>query len=271
MSKPGVKFGICHYSLPMDGPCALEIAKEVGFDGVQLDIIKNYKNQYALAEKITQKKFMELGKKYGIEFPSVSVRQLDESTIFGEDNSVGVNAIKVAIEVARDMGAPIVLVPTFANSEIKSEENFSQAVEILSQACDLAADYGITIGTENVLPPDEIEKLLDEVARPNIKFYFDIQNHYIHKGYNSAKLLERLMPHVCEVHVKDGKNKDLSGALLGQGDAGFYQCVEVLKKHNYSGWIVTENYYDLKPLSLGNDDPVELMRMDLQTLKDTFR
>jgi len=271
MSKPGVKFGICHYSLPLDGPCALEIAKEVGFDGVQLDIIKNYKKQYALAEKITQKKFLELGRKYNIEFPSVSVRQLDESTIFGENKSVGVNAIKVAIEVARDMSAPIVLVPTFGNSEIKSKENFNQAVEVLSQACNLAADYGITIGAENVLPPDEIERLLNEVNRPNIKFYYDIQNHYIHKGYDSAELLEKLMPYVCEVHVKDGKNKDLSGALLGQGDTGFYECVEVLKKHNYSGWVVTENYYDLEPLSLQDDDPVELIKMDLKTLKDAFK
>lgn len=270
MPKPEIKFGICHYSLPLDGPCALEIAKEVGFDGVQLDIIRNYKNQYALAEKTTQKKFLELSKKYNIEFPSVAVRELDQFTILGEENSIGVNAVKIAVEVARDMGAPIVLVPTFVNSKIKNEQDFNQVVKVLAQACDFAVEHGITIAAENTLSPEEIERLISEVNRPNIKFYFDTQNHYLEKGYNSAQLLERLLPLVCEVHVKDGKNKDLSGAILGQGDTGFYQCVEVLKKHHYSGWVVTENYYDLEPLSLQNDDPLELIKTDLKILKDAF-
>jgi GH15 family glucan-1,4-alpha-glucosidase len=53
-----------------------------------------------------------------------------------------------------------------------------------------------------------------------------------------------------------------------RGDTGFYDTVEVLKKHDYSGWIVFENYYDRKPLSLKNNNPVELIKKDLQTVKE---
>ena len=168
------------------------------------------------------------------------------------------------------MGVPIVLVPNFVNSKIKNDKDFSRAVKVLTEVCDLAANHGITIATENALSPGKIDKLIGEVNRPNIKLYFDTQNHFLHGDYNMAQLLERLMPYVCEVHVRDGKNKDESGAILGQGDAGFYECVEVLKKHNYSGWVISENYYDLEPLSLQNDNPVELIKMDFKILKDAF-
>ena len=145
-----------------------------------------------------------------------------------------------------------------------------QAVNVLRNACDIAGENGITIATENVLSPEQIEELIDKVNRSNLKLYFDSQNHYLHKKYAMPELLDRLMPYVCEVHVKDGKNNDLSGALLGEGNSGFYDSIEVLKKYNYSGWIISENYYDLEPLSLKNDNPVELMKEDLRILKNAI-
>ena len=270
MLESDIRIGICHFSLPLEGPCAVKIASEVGFEGVQLDMIRNYKNQLALAERITQKKFIELGKKYNIKYPSISVRELDQFSMFAKDN-IGVDAINKSIDAAHDMSIPIVLIPNFVNSEIKNKKDFDITVKILTNACDNAARYGITIATESTLSPDNIERIIKEIYRPNFKLYFDTQNHFLHKDYNMAELLERLIPYVCEVHVKDGKNKDLSGALLGQGDADFYGCVKVLKKYSYSGWIITENYYDLEPLKLQNNDPVELMKMDLKILRDAFR
>ena len=270
MSKVNIKLGICHYSLPLEGPCAVKIASEVGFEGVQLDVIRNYKNRPELLEKITRKKFIEVGKKYNIEYPSIAVRELDRFSMFAEDN-IGVNTIKKTVKVARDMNIPIVLIPSFGNSEIKNEQDFNIAVNILSEICDIAADYGIIIATESNLSPEDIERLINSIGRSNIKLYFDTQNHFLHGNYDMATLLERMMPYICEVHVKDGKNKDLSGALLGKGDSGFYNCVEVLRKNNYSGWIITENYYDLEPLSQQNEDPMELMKMDYKTLKDAFK
>ncbi|MBM3707911.1 MAG: sugar phosphate isomerase/epimerase [Actinobacteria bacterium] len=262
-----IKFGICHFSLPVEGPYALKIASEAGFDGVQLDMISNYKNQLALSKDIVQKAFLFLGEKYNIEFPSIAVRELDRFSMVSEDNSIAVDAINKAIEAAVKMKIPIVLVPSFENSDIKSDTDLKQAVKVLKNACDKALESGIIIAAENLLSPMKIEELFKQTNRPNLKLYFDTQNHYLHKGYKMADLLERLMQYVCEVHVKDGKNGNLSGALLGEGDAGFYESIEVLKKHNYSGWIISENYYDLEPLSLQNDNPVELMKEDLKILK----
>lgn len=265
-----IKFGICHFSLPIEGPCALEIASEAGFDGVQLDMIRNYKNQMALSKKITQEAFLYLAEKYNIEFPSISVRELDQYSMVIQNNDIAVDAIKKAISAAVKMMIPIVLIPSFVKSDIKSSKDFMQTVKVLKIACDLADENGITIATENILSAEKIEELFNMINRSNLKLYFDSQNHYLHKKYNIAELLDRLMPYVCEIHVKDGKKNDLSGALLGEGDTGFYDFIEVLKKNNYSGWIISENYYDLEPLSLKNDNPVALMKEDLRILKSVL-
>ena len=265
-----IKFGICHFSLPIEGPYALKIASEAGFNGVQLDILSNYKNQLALSKKITQEAFLKMGIEYNIEFPSIVIRELDQCSMVTKNNEIAVDVIKKTINAAANMKIPIVVVPNFANSNIKSTEDFKQAVNVLKNACDIAGEYGITIATENILSPDKMVELIEKVNRPNLKLYFDSQNYYLHKKYNTAVLLERLMQYVCEVHVKDGKGNDLSGALLGEGDTGFYESIEVLKKHKYAGWIISENYYDLEPLSLKNDNPVELMKEDLRILKNAI-
>jgi len=81
-------------------------------------------------------------------------------------------------------------------------------------------------------------------------------------------MIEKLFPYIVEVHVKDGKNKDLSGAIIGEGDSGFYKSIETLKRLNYSGWIILENYYDQEPLRLKNNNYFELITQDIEILKN---
>jgi sugar phosphate isomerase/epimerase len=75
------------------------------------------------------------------------------------------------------------------------------------------------------------------------------------------------MSYICQVHAKDGKNGDLSGAPLGRGDVDLQESIEVLKMQGYDGWIVNENYYDVPPLVDEGDDPVEKIKDDLATLR----
>lgn len=265
------KIGICHWSLPMEGPYGCKLAAEIGLDGIQLDIGHSSRG-FLLSNDFVQDAYLVLAEKYGISFPSITIRELDEVAMTKpegtEDRELMNKALIKTIDAAEAMNIPIVMIPSFVESEITNEDEFQEAVSYLQFGCDYADGKGITIATENTLSVSEIKRLIEEVNRPNIKLYFDSQNHYLHKDYNIAEILDDLIEYVCQVHVKDGKNKDLSGALLGEGDTGFYDTVEVLKKHDYSGWIVFENYYDREPLSLQNSNPVELIKKDLQTIKE---
>ncbi len=267
------KIGICQWALPMEGPYGCKLASELGLEGIQLDIGNNQRG-FLLSKNFVQEAYLECGKEFAISFPSIGIPELDNFSMIApegsRDREVSDKAIKKAIETAEAMKIPLVMIPSFNKSEIKTKAHFKQAVKCLKNACDYAKNKGIIIGTENSLSVNDVKSLFEEVNRPNLKLYFDTQNYFLNKGYNTAEMLELLISYICEVHVKDGKNGALSGALLGKGDTNFYDSIKVLKKYNYSGWLVLENYYDREPLSLQDDNPLELLKQDIKTLKEAI-
>jgi sugar phosphate isomerase/epimerase len=184
-----------------------------------------------------------------------------------EESRIVRSGITKAIEACQAMNIPILLIPNFVKSEISGRREFEEAVEVFQWACDEAGEKEIIIAAENTLSTEDTKRFLNKIDKPNLKLYFDTQNYYLHKEYDTPQMLDDLFEYVCEIHVKDGKGKDLSGTLLGEGDTDFYGSMEVVKKHGYNGWIVIENYYDQKPLSDQDDDLKALIKEDLKTLK----
>jgi len=257
--------------MPMKGPYACKTVSELGLDGIQLSG-GYHKTGFHISQGMIQKAYIELSKMYNISFPSIDIRELDYSNVFGpkdsRDTEIALYAIKSGIDAASYMNIPLVLVPNFEKSLVKSKEDFKKLIKILKDICDYAQDKNIIIASENTLSADENLLLLKKVKKPNLKIYFDTQNPYLHKGYNISEMIEKLFPYIVEVHVKDGKNKDLSGAIIGEGDSGFYKSIETLKRLNYSGWIILENYYDQEPLRLKNNNYFELITQDIEILKN---
>ena len=188
-----------------------------------------------------------------------------------EESRIVRSGIAGAIGACRAIGIPTLLIPNFEKSEITCEKEFEEAVKVFQWACEEAGEKDSIIAAENTLSTDDTKRFLTEIDRRNLRIYFDTQNYYLHKGYDTPQMLDELIENVCEINVKDGKGKDLSGALLGQGDTDFHGSMEVVKKHGYNGWIVIENYYDQKPISDQDDDLKSLIKVDLKTLKAVLR
>ena len=264
------KIGICEWSLPVDGPYACRLAADLGFDGLQINV-GDYHRGFSMSRGLVQDAYLEMAQNSGIEFPSMAARVTDYYTMFPsrdeEESRIVRSGIGKAIEACAAMRIPRLLVPNFEKSEIRGPKDFEEAVRVFQWTCDKAGEKDIIVAAENTLSALDTQRFLGQIDRPNLRIYFDTQNYYLHKGYDTPALLDELFDHVCEIHVKDGKGKDLSGALLGKGDTDFHGSLQVIKKHGYAGWIVIENYYDQKPLSALNDDPAELIRQDLGTLK----
>lgn len=268
------KIGICAWSLPIDGPYASKVVSEIGLDGIQLDI-GSYERGFPLSREVVQQAYLETADQYDIVYPSMSARVGDYYSMVSEpgeeEHEIVKKGIAAAIEACRKMNIPTILIPNFEKSAIRTERHFEIVIDVFKWACDSAGESGISIAAENILSVEETEKFIGRVGKENLKIYFDFQNYFLHKGYYTPEILDALMPYIAELHVKDGKNGDLSGALLGEGDVHFYESMEVLKKHNYSGWIVTENYYDVSPLCGDKDNPINLIKEDFTTLKKILK
>lgn len=268
------KIGICEWSLPVDGPYSCKLAKELGFTGIQLDI-GPYERDFSKSKRYVQDAYLEASQEYGIQYPSMATRVSDYYCMTDEpgtkEHEIVKDGIMRAVEACGYMKIPLILIPNFEKSYISNERHFEIVCDVMKEACDRAAKYDIRIAAENTLSIEKTEELFSLVNRDNFGLYFDIQNYFLSNDAYTPDVLRALYKYVEEVHVKDGKGKDLSGALLGTGDAGFYENISVLKENNYDGWLVSENYYDMQPLCKPGDDPVEILRKDIEIIKKAIK
>ena len=269
-----VKLGITEWALPVDGPYGCKVAAEVGFEGIQLDV-GSYERNFPKTKKVVQDAYLEAAEKYGITYAAIGCNELDNYNMVArkgyKDRTIAIRTIKSAVDSAVAMDIPIVMVQSFLASAIETEQDFTRAVKVIKYVSEYAGDKGdVTIGIENLLSVDGLMRLFEEVNNPNVKVYLDTQNYYLHERVNVADMVEPLIPYICQVHVKDGYEFDVepSGALLGEGATGFYKTIAKLREYEYTGWLISENFYDRGPISQLSEDPVELMKKDYQVLKD---
>lgn len=267
------KIGLCEWALPITGPYVCKFAGDLGYDGLQLSI-GSYEKRFPLSWKVTQEAYREMAKEHGIEFASLATRELDFHSLFApegsEERAIALASIEKGIAACAELGVSVFMIPNFVKSEAKTPEQVAQLVKDLKWACDLGADAGVLIAEENVFTVEDTIRLFDAVDRENLRLYFDLQNYYLHRKVHTPEIIEPLMPYIVQVHAKDGKNGDLSGAPLGEGDVDLMSSLAELKRLGYDGWIVNENYYDVPPLVKEGDDPVEKLSDDLATLRKSL-
>jgi sugar phosphate isomerase/epimerase len=260
------KIGICEWSMPIDGPAACKLASELGISGIQLDI-GPYERDFCKSKAVVQEAWLEEAEKYNIKFPSMAARVSDYYSMVDEpgteEHEIVRDGVLRAVKACGSMKIPVLLIPNFEKSYISTDRHFEIACDLMKEACGEAEKAGVTIAAENTLSVQKTLEMLKRVAAENFGLYFDFQNYFLANGDYT--------PGILEVHVKDGKGSDLSGALLGTGDVHFYESMDVLKKNGYDGWLVSENYYDMQPLCRPGDDPVEIIRADLDILRAAIK
>jgi 2-epi-5-epi-valiolone 7-phosphate 2-epimerase len=268
-----IKLGVVEWGLPIEGPYSCKIAAEVGFAGIQLDV-GSYQRNFPITKRVVQQAYLEAAAQFGIEYPAIGCNALDIYSMVAPkgfpERAIAFKTITSAIDAAAAMRIPVVMIQSFKASAIETEQDFERAINVFSEVCEYALDKGqITLGMENLLSVDNLIRLIDEVGKPNLKVFFDTQNYYLDAKVDTAAMVEPLMPHICTVHVKDGYAADIepSGALLGEGDSRFFDTIAELRRCGYSGWLISENFYDRGPIGTLSDDPVELMSKDCQTMK----
>lgn len=266
-----IKIGACDWGLPGNGLYATQIAAQVGLDALSLKI-GLYEFDYPLTQPEMQKIYLSEQQKYGIEYCAIALNDFDNIPMHArkgtKEYDIVWDLLRRTVPTAKALGVPMIQVSGFVASEIKSEEDMEHSARAFQYLCDTAGEYGISVAGENVMNAEEFHKLYDMVDRKNFYLYFDSQNYFLNRGYRETDILEGLYPLMCnQLHVKDGKDGGLSGALLGTGDAGFHDTMKWLDQHNYTGYILLENYYDQLPLRTQAENPYDLLREDIKILK----
>ena len=171
------------------------------------------------------------------------------------------------LDVARILGAPLLRHDTAWGYEgaDKSFRGFENALpEIAARCIEItvyARSLGIATMTENhgtfCQESSRIERIINTVADPNFGALIDIGN-FACADENSACAVGRLAPYAKHVHAKDfhiksGNGPDpgegffrsrggnyLRGAVIGHGEIPVCQCLDILKRSGYDGYVSIE-------------------------------
>jgi sugar phosphate isomerase/epimerase len=245
-----MKIGICEWNIPHTETAArFEWAAQAGLQGLEIDLENAGGNESC---------FRDLSNHWKLELPTLGINACCKHSMcdpaqFGSLRTAFENAVKTATE----LNIPKLQVPSFCESFINSDADFEQTVQCFQQLCKLTEGTDLIIGTENALSAEKQFELLNRVGSDQLKIYFDTRNAFAMSGLNSAEILETLYPHICEVHIKDGTDNGPSQPL-GKGNSGFFQCLEILKAKNYTGWLLLENDYKT----------LEACQIDIQTTQN---
>lgn len=273
-----VKYGALDFALPGHLAGNIKLAREIGLEGLELGFLRYQDRGFMLGQKWFRDYYLEEGDKYNIAFPSMAVCEFD---CYGLKNKVTTDKgkrvreiIDLAIDTAAYMKMEMIMMPSFGDGYIETDEDMDVTAEALAYACKEAVKHQITITTENLLSIDRNLELFQKVGEPNFSCLYDSQNYRVWKGWSQPKMLKQLADNDIlypEIHVKDGIGQSGSSAYLGEGDTDFRGTMDILHEINYSGWIHLENFYDRVPLCTAENTYIDAAKKDLAILKKACR
>jgi len=254
-AAPGFKIGACDWTLgKRTDPSALQFAKELGLDGIMVDL-GNWKDDLPLRKPELQKKYMELSKQIGLPVSSLAIGALNEIPLKSDPRAV--QWLADSVDVAQAMGLRVVLVPFFAKGDLRNDPaGKDAAIERLKNVAPKAEKAGVILGVESWLSAAEHVEILDRVGSPAVEVYYDVGNSQ-KAGYDIFKEIRSLGKRICEFHAKD--NDD----LYGKGTMSFPEVRKAMDDIGYRGWMQIEG----TKLTLGI---AESVRYDLNYLRGVF-
>ena len=261
-----MKIGVTSYSFSKyltAGKCGYlkmcDIAKEIGFEGVEFINLRNEKwgetdDEFVIAERI-RRHCADIG----LEIISYTVG----ANLIAADIDREMKNLRHCVEVAEALGAPTmrhdVLYKLRENDTYESV--ISEIAPLINEISDYARSKGIRTCTENhgmvFQAPERVEALIRAVNNPNYGWLCDIGN-FLCVDAEPLRSVEIAAPYAVHVHAKDFLFKQggverpsgfgittaggnfLRGTVLGHGVVPVKECISALKNAGYNGWVSLE-------------------------------
>ncbi|MBI1983387.1 MAG: sugar phosphate isomerase/epimerase [Acidobacteria bacterium] len=251
----GFKIGACDWTLgKRTDPSALEVAKKLGLDGIQVDLGRP-QDDLPLRKPEVQQKYLEARKATGVEIASLAIGALNEVALKSDPRAA--QWVSDSVDICKVFGVNVVLVAFFSKGDLRGDTQGAEVVIArLKEVAPKAEKAGVILGVESWLNADLHMEILDRVGSPAVEVYYDIGNSH-RRGYDILKEIRFLGKHICEFHVKDNEE------LYGKGSMNFPEVRRAMDDIGYRGWMQIEG----TKLPLG---PEESVRYDLEYLRGIF-
>ncbi len=205
---------------------------------------------------VQAKDFARRCRDLGLRIPSLRGGMRFWDTIPSPESAERAKALehaKKALECLAILGGKTLLVvPGRIHPDVFYEDHWKRAVDFAQKAGEIANQFGMVIGLENVearfpLSVREWNELLAEINHPSIRMYLDVGNVlWLGLGFPEHWILS-LRDRICQVHFKDALfGKSLCHIL--EGEVNWKGVAKGLREIGYQGWISVEpEWYPFAP------------------------
>ncbi len=257
--KRKFRIGACDWSLGKRCDiAALEIAKQIGLDGIMVDM-GNKQNNLPLRQIGLQKLYKEASTRTGVKISSIAIGELNNIPYKSDPETE--EWVWDSVDTAKNLGVPVVLLAFFSKNDLRKDDaGKKEVVSRLKKVAPHAEKNGVILGIESYLNADEHRDIIDKVGSANIKVYYDFRN-TADAGYNTITEFKKLGKNlICELHMKE------NGFLLGKGTLDWQAIGKAVYESGYygDGWMQIEG---AKP---DNADLLESYRLNQALLKSIF-
>lgn len=184
---------------------AFPLAKEVGADGVEVDM-GGLGNRPTFDNKLlidsVRQQFLDKAKELHLEISSLSMSGYYAQSFCQREQFI--QSIKDCIETMKLMNVKVAFLPLGIQCDlVKKPELRDSVVSRLKIAGKMAEEAGIVIGIETALDAKGEKKLLQDVNSPAVKSYFNFSN-VIKNGRDLNKELKTLgKKYIVQIHCTD--------------------------------------------------------------------
>ena len=231
---PRFKIGACDWSIgKMADPAALEVARQMGLDGVQVSL-GTLDNEMHLRRPEVQKRYKEAASKCGVEVLSLAIGELNNIPYKSDPRTIP--WVADSIDACQAMGCRVVLLAFFGNNDLRDDRaGTDETVRRLKEVAPYAEKAGVILGIESWLSAEDSLRIVDRVGSRAVKIYYDVANS-TERGYDIGKEIRWLgkQGQICEFHAKE------NGFLLGKGRVDFPKVRAAMDEIGYRGNIQIE-------------------------------
>ena len=247
---PGIRVGVCDWSLGVRGPAALDMARKIGLDGVEISPTK-VADTLSYAHAKVRKQYKAKMTETGVTVASLAITITNSCPLATDPRAPG--WLVQTIDATAALGAKAILLACFSRGDLltgaaprgprkptKPRKLNRKAVDAvvarLKVAAPRAKAKGVILGLESWLSARQNIEVLNAVGHPSVQIYYDIANS-TRSGYDVPAEIRMLKGRICQFHFKDNKGP------FDSGDPKMGPIVEAVKAIGYRGWIVLERSF----------------------------
>lgn len=221
------------------------LPKQAGLEGLNLCYPEN-SDITALSNLDYAVQIESIARRSGVAVSGMHLGYLTQAPfLVGEQGhrEEGIRIMRRALEVAGQIGAPVVTVPLYGANSVRSQKHREAVVACLRRIAEEARKAGTVVAVEGPLGYEQVHDLLSSVDQPQIVFCYDTGEAAVAR-HDSVRMIRNLRAgRIGQVHFRDVnlsvQPPDFS-VRLGHGDVRFDAVMFALRSVMYDGWIVLE-------------------------------